>query len=202
MTIIIRVAAGTRPPVQPVSHEWPNETQHMAELMRRCWDQDPEKRPSFSGTSRKWENGHRVWQRALQRYADMPPTPAPGGRCRVGHAKEDKLGSLYVWCCGGHSTGTSSQQHVQTTGSQVWEGSRGETSLGIKKVCPQPAWKKPCWSASRGSFLRFIERVGVSGDEVWCLASKALASLPTFFSVCRYHPGYQLAAVSNGEPHS
>ncbi|KAG8518988.1 Ankyrin repeat and protein kinase domain-containing protein 1, partial [Galemys pyrenaicus] len=49
MTIIIRVAAGTRPPLQSVSSEWPDETQQMVDLMRRCWDQDPKKRPCFSG---------------------------------------------------------------------------------------------------------------------------------------------------------
>ncbi|XP_004604757.2 ankyrin repeat and protein kinase domain-containing protein 1 [Sorex araneus] len=47
MAIITRVAAGTRPSLQSFSCEWPDETQHMAELMRRCWDQDPKKRPSF-----------------------------------------------------------------------------------------------------------------------------------------------------------
>ncbi|XP_054549081.1 ankyrin repeat and protein kinase domain-containing protein 1 [Talpa occidentalis] len=48
MTIIIRVASGVRPPLQSVSSEWPDETQQMVDLMRRCWDQDPKKRPCFS----------------------------------------------------------------------------------------------------------------------------------------------------------
>ncbi|XP_073922809.1 ankyrin repeat and protein kinase domain-containing protein 1 isoform X3 [Castor canadensis] len=47
MAIIIRVAAGLRPTLQPVSEEWPGETQQMVDLMRRCWDQDPKKRPCF-----------------------------------------------------------------------------------------------------------------------------------------------------------
>nr|XP_015842818.2 ankyrin repeat and protein kinase domain-containing protein 1 isoform X1 [Peromyscus maniculatus bairdii] len=45
MTIIIRVAAGMRPPLQPV--EWPGEAYQMVDLMKRCWDQDPKKRPCF-----------------------------------------------------------------------------------------------------------------------------------------------------------
>ncbi|XP_033717942.1 ankyrin repeat and protein kinase domain-containing protein 1 isoform X1 [Tursiops truncatus] len=47
MTIMVRVAAGLRPSLQPVSDEWPAEAQHMVDLMRRCWDQDPKKRPCF-----------------------------------------------------------------------------------------------------------------------------------------------------------
>uniref|UniRef100_A0A0P6JC46 Ankyrin repeat and protein kinase domain-containing protein 1 n=1 Tax=Heterocephalus glaber TaxID=10181 RepID=A0A0P6JC46_HETGA len=47
MTIIIRVAAGMRPSLHPVSDEWPGEAQQMVDLMRRCWDQDPKKRPCF-----------------------------------------------------------------------------------------------------------------------------------------------------------
>ncbi|KAM6172438.1 ankyrin repeat and protein kinase domain-containing protein 1 isoform 2-T2 [Erethizon dorsatum] len=47
MTIIIRVAAGMRPSLQPVSDEWPGEAQQMVDLMKRCWDQDPKKRPCF-----------------------------------------------------------------------------------------------------------------------------------------------------------
>ncbi|XP_008589663.1 PREDICTED: ankyrin repeat and protein kinase domain-containing protein 1, partial [Galeopterus variegatus] len=47
MTIIIRVAAGMRPSLQPVSSKWPGEAQQMVDLMRRCWDQDPKKRPCF-----------------------------------------------------------------------------------------------------------------------------------------------------------
>ncbi|KFO31128.1 ankyrin repeat and protein kinase domain-containing protein 1 isoform X3 [Fukomys damarensis] len=47
MTIIIQVAAGMRPSLQPVSEEWPGEAQQMVDLMRRCWDQDPKKRPCF-----------------------------------------------------------------------------------------------------------------------------------------------------------
>lgn len=48
MTIIIRVAAGMRPPLQPV--EWPGEAYQMVDLMKRCWDQDPKKRPCFLST--------------------------------------------------------------------------------------------------------------------------------------------------------
>ncbi|XP_068936444.1 ankyrin repeat and protein kinase domain-containing protein 1 [Petaurus breviceps papuanus] len=48
MTIIIRVAAGTRPSLQFISDEWPGEGQQMVDLMKRCWDQDPKKRPCFT----------------------------------------------------------------------------------------------------------------------------------------------------------
>ncbi|KAM5245983.1 LOW QUALITY PROTEIN: ankyrin repeat and protein kinase domain-containing protein 1 [Ctenodactylus gundi] len=53
MTVIIRVAAGMRPtsPLQPVFHERPGEAQQMVDLMRRCWDHDPKKRPCFLGVS-------------------------------------------------------------------------------------------------------------------------------------------------------
>ncbi|XP_038366187.1 ankyrin repeat and protein kinase domain-containing protein 1 isoform X1 [Canis lupus familiaris] len=47
VTIVVRVAAGMRPSLQPVSDEWPGEAQQMVNLMRRCWDQDPKKRPCF-----------------------------------------------------------------------------------------------------------------------------------------------------------
>ncbi|XP_070479229.1 ankyrin repeat and protein kinase domain-containing protein 1 isoform X1 [Equus przewalskii] len=47
MTIIVRVATGGRPSLQPVSEEWPGEAQQMVDLMKRCWDQDPKKRPCF-----------------------------------------------------------------------------------------------------------------------------------------------------------
>ncbi|KAF6332429.1 ankyrin repeat and kinase domain containing 1 [Rhinolophus ferrumequinum] len=47
ITIIIRVGTGMRPSLQSVSDEWPGEAQHMVDLMRRCWDQDPKKRPCF-----------------------------------------------------------------------------------------------------------------------------------------------------------
>ncbi|XP_054224284.1 ankyrin repeat and protein kinase domain-containing protein 1 isoform X3 [Homo sapiens] len=47
MMIIIRVAAGMRPSLQPVSDQWPSEAQQMVDLMKRCWDQDPKKRPCF-----------------------------------------------------------------------------------------------------------------------------------------------------------
>lgn len=49
ITIIIRVGTGIRPSLQPVSDEWPGEAQQMVDLMRRCWDQDPKKRPCFPG---------------------------------------------------------------------------------------------------------------------------------------------------------
>uniref|UniRef100_A0A7N4PPS2 Ankyrin repeat and kinase domain containing 1 n=1 Tax=Sarcophilus harrisii TaxID=9305 RepID=A0A7N4PPS2_SARHA len=51
MTIIIRVAAGTRPSLQPISDEWPGEGQQMVDLMKRCWDQDLKKRPCFTDSS-------------------------------------------------------------------------------------------------------------------------------------------------------
>ncbi|XP_021488984.1 ankyrin repeat and protein kinase domain-containing protein 1 [Meriones unguiculatus] len=47
MTIIIRVAAGMRPSLQAVSAEWPEEAHQMVDVMTRCWDQDPKKRPCF-----------------------------------------------------------------------------------------------------------------------------------------------------------
>ncbi|XP_008830975.1 ankyrin repeat and protein kinase domain-containing protein 1 [Nannospalax galili] len=47
MTIIIRVAAGMRPSLQPIPAEWPDEAQQMVNLMTHCWDQDPKKRPCF-----------------------------------------------------------------------------------------------------------------------------------------------------------
>ncbi|KAM9658995.1 LOW QUALITY PROTEIN: ankyrin repeat and protein kinase domain-containing protein 1 [Trichechus inunguis] len=46
MTVIVRVIAGMRPSLQPISDEWPGEAQQMLDLMKRCWD-DPKKRPCF-----------------------------------------------------------------------------------------------------------------------------------------------------------
>uniref|UniRef100_A0A8C4UYH5 Ankyrin repeat and kinase domain containing 1 n=1 Tax=Falco tinnunculus TaxID=100819 RepID=A0A8C4UYH5_FALTI len=48
MAIIVKVAAGKRPCLEPISNEWPGECQQMADLMKRCWDQDPKQRPSFT----------------------------------------------------------------------------------------------------------------------------------------------------------
>ena len=49
MAVIVRVAAGKRPCLEPVSDDWPGECQQMVDLMKRCWDQDPKQRPSFTG---------------------------------------------------------------------------------------------------------------------------------------------------------
>ncbi|KAJ7424937.1 Ankyrin repeat and protein kinase domain-containing protein 1 [Pitangus sulphuratus] len=48
MAIIVRVAAGKRPGLELISDDWPGECQQMVDLMKRCWDQDPKQRPSFS----------------------------------------------------------------------------------------------------------------------------------------------------------
>lgn len=47
MTVIIKVAAGQRPPLENISEDAPVECQQMIDLMKRCWIQDPNKRPSF-----------------------------------------------------------------------------------------------------------------------------------------------------------
>lgn len=49
MAIIVKVAAGKRPCLEPISNDWPGECQQMVDLMKRCWDQDPKQRPSFTG---------------------------------------------------------------------------------------------------------------------------------------------------------
>nr|XP_013042657.2 ankyrin repeat and protein kinase domain-containing protein 1 [Anser cygnoides] len=48
MAIIVKVAAGKRPCLEPTSDDWPGECQQMVDLMKRCWDQDPKQRPSFT----------------------------------------------------------------------------------------------------------------------------------------------------------
>ncbi|XP_009809236.1 ankyrin repeat and protein kinase domain-containing protein 1 [Gavia stellata] len=48
MAIIVKVAAGKRPCLEPVRDDWPGECQQMVDLMKRCWDQDPKQRPSFT----------------------------------------------------------------------------------------------------------------------------------------------------------
>lgn len=61
MTVIIRVAVGMQPSLQPVSEEWPGEAQQMVDLMRGCWDQDPPK------------------EAMLSRSSSSLPCPGPGG---------------------------------------------------------------------------------------------------------------------------
>lgn len=51
MAIIVKVAAGKRPCLEPISDDWPGECQQMVDLMKRCWDQDPRQRPSFTGAA-------------------------------------------------------------------------------------------------------------------------------------------------------
>ncbi|XP_053125830.1 ankyrin repeat and protein kinase domain-containing protein 1 [Hemicordylus capensis] len=48
MAIIIHVAAGKRPCLEAISEDWPGECQQMVDLMKRCWDQDLKRRPSFT----------------------------------------------------------------------------------------------------------------------------------------------------------
>uniref|UniRef100_A0A8B9TJS9 Ankyrin repeat and kinase domain containing 1 n=1 Tax=Anas platyrhynchos TaxID=8839 RepID=A0A8B9TJS9_ANAPL len=48
MAIIVKVAAGKRPCLEPTRDDWPGECQQMVDLMKRCWDQDPKQRPSFT----------------------------------------------------------------------------------------------------------------------------------------------------------
>lgn len=50
MAIIVKVAAGKRPCLEPINDDWPGECQQMVDLMKRCWDQDPKQRPSFTGS--------------------------------------------------------------------------------------------------------------------------------------------------------
>ncbi|XP_029429430.1 ankyrin repeat and protein kinase domain-containing protein 1 isoform X2 [Rhinatrema bivittatum] len=47
MAIIIKVASGKRPVLEDISEERPRECQQMIDLMQRCWNQDPKKRPCF-----------------------------------------------------------------------------------------------------------------------------------------------------------
>ncbi|KAM8927663.1 ankyrin repeat and protein kinase domain-containing protein 1 [Pelodytes ibericus] len=48
MTIIVKVAAGQRPPLKDISEDRPVESQQMIDLMQRCWNQNPNKRPCFA----------------------------------------------------------------------------------------------------------------------------------------------------------
>uniref|UniRef100_A0A8C3SDN9 Ankyrin repeat and kinase domain containing 1 n=1 Tax=Chelydra serpentina TaxID=8475 RepID=A0A8C3SDN9_CHESE len=48
MAIIVGISAGRRPCLESVCVEWPGECQQMVDLMKRCWDQDPKKRPRFT----------------------------------------------------------------------------------------------------------------------------------------------------------
>ncbi|KAM4704171.1 ankyrin repeat and protein kinase domain-containing protein 1 [Rhinophrynus dorsalis] len=48
MSIIVKVAAGQRPSLQDISEDRPVECQQMINLMERCWNQSPNKRPSFT----------------------------------------------------------------------------------------------------------------------------------------------------------
>lgn len=57
MAIIVKVAAGKRPCLEPISDDWPGECQQMVDLMKRCWDQDPKQRPSFTGVVAKQGTG-------------------------------------------------------------------------------------------------------------------------------------------------
>lgn len=49
MGIIVSVAAGKRPSLEPICEDWPGDCHQMVALMKRCWDQKPQKRPSFAG---------------------------------------------------------------------------------------------------------------------------------------------------------
>nr|XP_056716739.1 ankyrin repeat and protein kinase domain-containing protein 1 [Euleptes europaea] len=51
VTIIMDVAAGKRPCLALICDDSPGERQQMVDLMKRCWDQDPKRRPSFTDIS-------------------------------------------------------------------------------------------------------------------------------------------------------
>uniref|UniRef100_A0A8C5PNV3 Ankyrin repeat and kinase domain containing 1 n=1 Tax=Leptobrachium leishanense TaxID=445787 RepID=A0A8C5PNV3_9ANUR len=47
MAVFVKVASGQRPPIEDISEERPVECQQMIDLMQRCWNQNPKKRPCF-----------------------------------------------------------------------------------------------------------------------------------------------------------
>ncbi|XP_053546098.1 ankyrin repeat and protein kinase domain-containing protein 1 [Bombina bombina] len=53
MNIIVKVAAGQRPSLEDISEERPIECQQMIDLMQRCWNQNPNKRPYFEDIIRE-----------------------------------------------------------------------------------------------------------------------------------------------------
>ena len=45
----LRVPLGDRPPTDEVDHSQADGLSDLVTLMERCWDRDPDKRPSFGG---------------------------------------------------------------------------------------------------------------------------------------------------------
>lgn len=162
MNIIIRVAAGMRPSLRSVSDEWPGEVQQLVDLMRRCWDQDPKKRPCFPGshllTCPDWGVGwggegwapERWWKpqatlRALQREACMA------------------RGRVWAQCWEGGSRG----RHSGPGGAPCapWEASRSP--------CCRRSWAWPCFCTDYGVLT--------------CKCSRPREHMETCTSVSREH---------------
>ncbi|XP_054853873.1 ankyrin repeat and protein kinase domain-containing protein 1 [Eublepharis macularius] len=55
VTVIMGTAAGERPSLDLLCEDWPGERQQVVNLMKRCWDQEPKKRPSFADISVEME---------------------------------------------------------------------------------------------------------------------------------------------------
>ncbi|XP_075460153.1 ankyrin repeat and protein kinase domain-containing protein 1 isoform X1 [Ascaphus truei] len=48
MSVIVNVASGKRPSLEDISEERPVECHQLIDLMQRCWNQNPQKRPNFA----------------------------------------------------------------------------------------------------------------------------------------------------------
>uniref|UniRef100_G3U9U1 Ankyrin repeat and kinase domain containing 1 n=1 Tax=Loxodonta africana TaxID=9785 RepID=G3U9U1_LOXAF len=96
MTIIVRVAAGIRPSLQLISDEWPGEAQQMVDLMKRCLDQDPKKRPCFPELTLKIKG---VNEEVSQEVTDSGESRAPHGNreCTV-EGKMESTQTLFPSC--------------------------------------------------------------------------------------------------------
>lgn len=54
-TVLLQVSQGKRPCVDIISEHRPQECDQIISLMKQCWDNDPKKRPEFSGEHKTCE---------------------------------------------------------------------------------------------------------------------------------------------------
>ncbi|XP_066495264.1 ankyrin repeat and protein kinase domain-containing protein 1 [Tiliqua scincoides] len=136
MGIIISVAAGKRPSLEPACEDWPGDCHQMVDLMKRCWDQKPQKRPSFADVSVETDTLLSVIQRPtvdpenerLFRKMSVKPT--------LSRSKQNNSGRSHL------SRGTSTNG-VENTKDQLYSPHQNEAKNQEASRTPEEASEAP-----------------------------------------------------------